>query len=480
LIYILIENVRRCKIIKENETIRVGDNRMTDIKVEMPSTFGTQEYPREDCSVEMRCYISEDEYLGYTLNTSDNIDSVPVTTDLTEKIQDITISFVITHSGNVIGTTNSIILSVAYARNNGQELTPREEFDRVINEQRQMIATQRLTIEEQTEQIEQDSETIGSLNNRVDELTSENEELSEQNSVYLDTIDELNKRVPAMETPEPVTPTGETQVIRPSENYAGLASVTVDRVTAAADSDIQPENIKEGIEILGVEGSYNPFPEQSYGGVYILEKDQDGRSRRILVKNFSIEAASPFQVLIEQSPSARGALKEFVFDNCPYIFNIANSYFYFCSSLEKIVLPENLVELPSACFAYGGLTCVKELIIPNSVTNIGNQALPASTSLETMHIPAKLSSVGYGNGLFQNSNNYPALRNLTIGKDFNFNGLNFSGSKLLSVEVLVNCLKALADRTGETAYTLTMGATNLNKLTDEQKAIAIGKNWNLA
>jgi hypothetical protein len=41
-------------------------------------------------------------------------------------------------------------------------------------------------------------------------------------------------------------------------------------------------------------------------------------------------------------------------------------------------------------------------------------------------------------------------------------------------------LEALADRTGETAYTLTIGATNLNKLTAEQKAIAIGKNWNLA
>jgi len=39
---------------------------------------------------------------------------------------------------------------------------------------------------------------------------------------------------------------------------------------------------------------------------------------------------------------------------------------------------------------------------------------------------------------------------------------------------------ALADRTGQTAYTLTLGATNLKKLSDEQKAIATDKNWTLA
>jgi hypothetical protein len=41
-------------------------------------------------------------------------------------------------------------------------------------------------------------------------------------------------------------------------------------------------------------------------------------------------------------------------------------------------------------------------------------------------------------------------------------------------------LEALADRTGQTAKTLTMGATNLAKLTDGQKAIATNKNWTLA
>jgi hypothetical protein len=79
--------------------------------------------------------------------------------------------------------------------------------------------------------------------------------------------------------------------------------------------------------------------------------------------------------------------------------------------------------------------------------------------------------------VFQNCAN---LEFVTIEPGFNCNDLNLSVSTRYSVETIVSWLEALADRTGETAYTLTMGATNLNKLTDEQKAIAIGKNWNLA
>ena len=41
-----------------------------------------------------------------------------------------------------------------------------------------------------------------------------------------------------------------------SNGYIGFSKVTIYGVTAAIDSDIQPENIKQGIEILGVTGSY--------------------------------------------------------------------------------------------------------------------------------------------------------------------------------------------------------------------------------
>lgn len=63
-----------------------------------------------------------------------------------------------------------------------------------------------------------------------------------------------------------------------------------------------------------------------------------------------------------------------------------------------------------------------------------------------------------------------ALQNITI-KGFN----------ALTRENIVNhILVKLGDNMGQSALTLTLGATNLAKLTDEDKAIATAKNWTLA
>ncbi len=55
--------------------------------------------------------------------------------------------------------------------------------------------------------------------------------------------------------------------------------------------------------------------------------------------------------------------------------------------------------------------------------------------------------------------------------------LNFSNCNLLTRSTLLKILNGLVDLTGKSAQTLTLGATNLAKLTDEEKAIATNKNW---
>ena len=82
-----------------------------------------------------------------------------------------------------------------------------------------------------------------------------------------------------------------------------------------------------------------------------------------------------------------------------------------------------------------------------------------------------------GNNAFQGCS---SLTDVTIKIGFNCNNLNLSASKRYTTETIVSWLEALADRTGQTAYKLTIGTTNLNKLTAEQKAIATNKNWTLA
>lgn len=50
-------------------------------------------------------------------------------------------------------------------------------------------------------------------------------------------------------------PSTSQQVITASAGYDGLKKVTISAVTSDIDSNITAENIKEGVEILGVEGS---------------------------------------------------------------------------------------------------------------------------------------------------------------------------------------------------------------------------------
>lgn len=52
-----------------------------------------------------------------------------------------------------------------------------------------------------------------------------------------------------------ITPTTSQQVITPDEGYE-LASVIIDGVTSDIDDNILPENIRNGVTILGVEGNY--------------------------------------------------------------------------------------------------------------------------------------------------------------------------------------------------------------------------------
>ena len=55
-----------------------------------------------------------------------------------------------------------------------------------------------------------------------------------------------------------ITPSTSKQTVKKtSDSYYGLGTVTVNAVTAAIDDNIVAENIKSGVTILGVTGSYS-------------------------------------------------------------------------------------------------------------------------------------------------------------------------------------------------------------------------------
>ena len=116
-----------------------------------------------------------------------------------------------------------------------------------------------------------------------------------------------------------------------------------------------------------------------------------------------------------------------------------------------------------------------EFIGTNNVVSINNGAFSNCNSLASISLPNGLTSIG-DNAFY----NCTSLKNVSIAYGFNCNGLNLAASTQYSAETIVSWLEALADRTGQTSFKLTIGSTNLNKLTAEQKAIATNKNWTLA
>ncbi len=165
-------------------------------------------------------------------------------------------------------------------------------------------------------------------------------------------------------------------------------------------------------------------------------------------------------------------------------------------SIISIDIPDGMTNIGSQVF--NQCRDLVRVTIPNSVTNIGSYAFCNCNSLVNINIPDSMVSLQANTFINCNSltdialpssitrvasttfSGCTSLTNVTLGDGFNANMLDLSVSTLYSTDTLVGILNALANRTGMSAYTLTLGSTNLAKLSDEQIAIATEKNWTLA
>nr|DAG64245.1 MAG TPA: leucine-rich repeat protein [Bacteriophage sp.] len=151
---------------------------------------------------------------------------------------------------------------------------------------------------------------------------------------------------------------------------------------------------------------------------------------------------------------------------------IRRGAFNACTKLTSVTLSDNIATIGVTAFNFcSSLESINIL----DVTEIKDNAFYGCTSLVDMTISNTVTKLG--KSVFTNCSK---LTNVTLGSGFNCNNLDLSASTKYSVDTLAAMLTALADRTGQTAYTLTIGTTNLAKLSDEQKAIATDKNWTLA
>ena len=152
---------------------------------------------------------------------------------------------------------------------------------------------------------------------------------------------------------------------------------------------------------------------------------------------------------------------------------IRRGAFNACTKLTSVTLSDNIATIGVTAFNF--CLNLESINIPDGVVEIRDNAFYGCTSLINVTISNTVTKLG--KSVFTNCSN---LTNVTLGNNFNCNNLDLSASTKYSVDTLAAMLTALADRTGQTAYTLTIGTTNLAKLSDEQKAIATDKNWTLA
>lgn len=179
----------------------------------------------------------------------------------------------------------------------------------------------------------------------------------------------------------------------------------------------------------------------------------------------SAEAEETLKALIDRSITS--------IDIPQGVTNIGSQAFNQCRDLTSVTIPDSVTNIGS--YAFCNCNSLVSVTIPSSVVSLQANTFVNCNSLTTVIIPNSVTRVAVTT--FSGCSN---LTNVILGNDFNANNLDLSVSTLYSVDTLVSMLNALADRTGQTAYTLILGDTNLAKLSNEQIAIATEKNWTLA
>ena len=132
----------------------------------------------------------------------------------------------------------------------------------------------------------------------------------------------------------------------------------------------------------------------------------------------------------------------------------------------------------SECFSYGIITHIPELDLRSLTTiNFGTYNSGSLRTIDKIILREDGSQPFVSSALAPNSIN---LENITFEGTIG-NSMVLTNKKL-SVNSLLNMIEHLQDlnKVGKPTCTLTIGSTNLEKLTDEEKAIATQKGWTLA
>ena len=254
-------------------------------------------------------------------------------------------------------------------------------------------------------------------------------------------------------------------IITDDKHYKDIANSI--RSKMQTDREYYPKDMAIAVDNIpsSADGTDNPVI-----GIYYTNPDDNGHPTKVKISGWVNPTGGFLSVFTFDN--VKLFIKQVEFLNCNFA-TIANDMFKNCSSLTTINLPDGVTSIGNNAFR--NCTSLTTINLPSSLKSIGSDAFSSCLSLATVNLPSSLTSIGQ-------SPFYScwSLKEVTLGNNFNCNNLNLSSSTNYTRETILQWLNALADRTGQTAYKLIIGATNLAKLTEEDILIATNKNWTLA
>lgn len=161
-----------------------------------------------------------------------------------------------------------------------------------------------------------------------------------------------------------ITPTTERQVANPDKGFK-LTGVVVNAVTSAIDENIQPENIKKDVTILGVVGTM----EATSGSPKFAEL-VDGSITEVNAQDLSDITTIRDSVFANlEITSVEIPSNIIVIDDSAFVNN----------QISSLVLNNGVTTIGASAFANNPIT---QLLIPNSVTTIGASAFAGTQITE--------------------------------------------------------------------------------------------------
>ena len=285
-----------------------------------------------------------------------------------------------------------------------------------------------------------------------------------------------------------ITPTVEEQIVFPDDNYNGLNKVTINAVTNEIDENIKSENIKKGVDILGVTGNYvgNKYAPKyisfaTYKGTELDYEIANLDTSNITVMNEMFRDCTQLTTLnLSSFDTSKVTGMYTMFRNCTSLTHLDLSGFDTSKVTSMYAMFDNcqiLTTLNLTVFDTSKVTNMHSMFYYcRKLSNIPK--LNASNAINVYNVFYECRLLTDLGGLENLGQAYLT----TQSANYSYYKLDLSQSGRLTEQSLINVLNNLYDikTKGCNPQQLVVGSTNLAKLTAEEIVIATNKGWSVS